>query len=67
MAAFAASEGQGHPRILELEKVSSKNVKSDTMDYVMHVKYSTFHRHCFDSFHHRAPAQSTGILARKEA
>ena len=25
MAAFAASEGQGHPRILELEKVSSKN------------------------------------------
>ena len=27
----------------------------------------TFHRYCFDSFHHRAPPQSTGILIRREA
>ena len=37
------------------------HVKSDTMDYVMHVKLS------IDSFHHCTPAQSTGILTHREA
>jgi len=37
------------------------------MDYVMHVKYSSFHRRFFSSFHHCAPTLSLGILARREA
>ena len=44
-----------------------KSRETDTMDYIMHVKYSTFHRHCFDSFDHHAPARSTGILTCREA
>jgi len=42
-------------------------MESDNPDYVMHIKYSSFHRQFFPSFHHRAPTLSPGILARREA
>ena len=37
------------------------------MDYIMHVKYSSFRRQFFQVFHHCAPTLSPGILARREA
>jgi len=37
--------GGGWPKLLFANQIS------DNMDYVMHVKYSTFDRKCFDSFH----------------
>jgi hypothetical protein len=47
VAAFAASEGQGHPRMVELEKVCQQEcmISSDTCACI-YVNRAWYHIHC---------------------